>query len=471
MHQPVDVVLQPDKRAEAGELGDLPFDEVADLVKLVDLVPRILRKLLDADGDALVFAVDLEHLCLDFQPLLQHLGRVVDLAGPGNVGNVDHGVESLLEPHEGAVAGEVANLTAHLCANLVFLLGQIPRVGVELADAEGDFLLVLVDAEHDGLDVLAGLEHLGRLVDALGPRQFADMHQPLDSRLQLDKRAVRHEVDHPASNLAADGVFLLDLVPGIGLFLFQAEADPLALLVDVEDDHLKFLAGGQHLGGMRDAAPAHVGDVQQAVQAVQVDERAEVGQVLDCALADVARHHVVEQFRALGRAFLLDQFAAAEHDVLPLEVELHHLEIVGLTDVRLEVVRGGDVDLRRRQERLHADVHDQPALDRRLDAALDVAPLLADGLDVVPVLFEDRLLVGQHDHAVAILELEDQHVHLYPELQFLVVILEFVDRHGAFALVADVDHDILLADLNDRPLDYLAGGKADLALRHGLFHG
>ena len=345
MYQAVDVVLQPDERAEAGELGDFAVDEVTDLVQLVDLVPRILRELLDANGDALVFAVDLQHLRLDLQPLLQHLGRVVDLAGPGDVGNVDHGVEPLLQPHEGTVAGEVANLAAHLCADLVFLLGQIPRVGVELANAKGDFLLVLVDAEHHGLDVLAGLEHLGRLVDALGPRQFADMHQPLHARLELDKGAVRHEVDHPARDLAADGVFFLDLVPGIGLFLFQAEADPLALLVDVEDDHLKFLAGGQHLGGVRDAAPAHVGDVQQAVQAVQVNERAEVGQVLDRALADVARHHVVEQFRALGGAFLLDQLAAAQDDVLPLEVELHHLEIVGLPNVRLEVVRRGDIDL------------------------------------------------------------------------------------------------------------------------------
>ena len=319
---------------------------------------------------------------------------MVDLAGPGDVGDVDHGVEPFLEPHEGAVAGEVANLAGHPGADLVFLLGQIPWVGLELADAQGDFLLVLIDAEHHGLDVLAGLDHLGGLVDALGPGQFADVHQPLDARLQLDECAVRHEVDHLACHLAADGIFLLDLVPRVSLFLFQAEADPLALLVDVEHNHLEFLADAQHLGGMRDAAPAHVGDVQQAVQAVQVDKGPEVGEVLDGALADVARHHVVEEFRALGGTFLLDQLAAAEHDVLPLEIELHHLEIVGLADVRLEIARGGDVDLRRRQESLHANIHNQPTLDRRLDSALDVASLLANGFDVVPVLLENGLLVG-----------------------------------------------------------------------------
>ena len=39
---------------------------------------------------------------------------------------------------------------------------------------------------------------------------------------------------------------------------------------------------------MVDAAPAHVGDVQQAVDAAQVDERAELGDVLDDALAELA---------------------------------------------------------------------------------------------------------------------------------------------------------------------------------------
>ena len=100
-----------------------------------------------------------------------------------------------------------------------------------------------------------------------------------------------------------------------------------------------------------------------------------------------------------------------------------------------------------------------------------MASLLANGFDVVPVLLENGLLVGQHDHAVAILKLQDQYVHFASKLQLLTVILKFVDRHGALALVADVDHDFLLTDLNDRPFDYLACGKAGLALRHGLFHG
>ncbi len=163
-----------------------------------------------------------------------------------------------------------------------------------MTHAEGDFLLVAVDAQDDRLDFLIGLEHLGRFVDALGPGQLGDVHQPLDARLQFHKRAVRHEIDHLSGNLFADGKLLVDVLPRVFLLLLQAKADALALLVDIEHHDLQLLSNDQQLRGVSDAAPAHVGDMQQAVQPVQVDERTEVGQVLHRALADVARHHFVE---------------------------------------------------------------------------------------------------------------------------------------------------------------------------------
>ena len=40
------------------------------------------------------------------------------------------------------------------------------------------------------------------------------------------------------------------------------------------------LADGQHLGRMVDAAPGDVGDMQQAVDAAEIDEGAVIGDVL-----------------------------------------------------------------------------------------------------------------------------------------------------------------------------------------------
>ena len=67
----VDVVLQLHERAEAGELGDLAVDEVADLVVRVDVLPRIVAQLLDAEADALVRLVDVDDDGFDFVALLE----------------------------------------------------------------------------------------------------------------------------------------------------------------------------------------------------------------------------------------------------------------------------------------------------------------------------------------------------------------------------------------------------------------
>jgi hypothetical protein len=51
--------------------------------------------------------------------------------------------------------------------------------------------------------------------------------------------------------------------------------------------------------------------VEQAVHAIEVDERTEVGEVLDDALDLVAHLHGLEELRALLGALLFDEFATA----------------------------------------------------------------------------------------------------------------------------------------------------------------
>ncbi len=97
----------------------------------------------------------------------------------------------------------------------------------------------------------------------------------------------------------ADRVLLLDVVPRVGLLLLQAQGDLLLLAVDVQDHDFDFLVDRDHFGRMADPLPAHVGDVQQAVDAAQVDERAEVGDVLDHALAELADFQFAEQLFAV----------------------------------------------------------------------------------------------------------------------------------------------------------------------------
>ncbi len=59
------------------------------------------------------------------------------------------------------------------------------------------------------------------------------------------------------------------------------------------------LADGQHFGRMVDAAPGDVGDMQQAVDAAEIDEGAVIGDVLDDALDHLTFFEVGDDLMAL----------------------------------------------------------------------------------------------------------------------------------------------------------------------------
>ena len=107
---------------------------------------------------------------------------------------------------------------------------------------------------------------------------------------------------------------------------------------------------------MVDATPAHVGHVQQAVDAPEVDERAVVGDVLDHALEHRALLEPLEGVLALHLALLLQEHAAGQDDVAPAAVELDDLELVLLADELLELPDRPQRHLGSGQEGPDADV-------------------------------------------------------------------------------------------------------------------
>ncbi len=121
-------------------------------------------------------------------------------------------------------------------------------------------------------------------------------------------------------------VFAADAFPRIGLELLHAEADALGLRVEADDLHLDLLADLQRLGRVVDAPPGDVGDVQQAVDAAEIDEGAVVGDVLDHAVEDLAFLEALDQLGALLGAGLLQHGAARDDDVAARAVHLEDLE-------------------------------------------------------------------------------------------------------------------------------------------------
>ena len=173
---------------------------------------------------------------------------------------------------------------------------RVPRIVLHLLDAERDAALFAVHVEHLHVDFLRRAQDLRRMQVLLGPAHFADVHQAFNARLQFNERAVVGDVGDAAGELAASRVLRVDAVPRIGQQLLHAERNALGVRVDLDDLDFHRVAHIEHLARVRDALPAHVGDVQQAVDAAEVHERAVIGDVLDHAFADFA-------FLAAGRRF------------------------------------------------------------------------------------------------------------------------------------------------------------------------
>jgi len=280
-----------------------------------------------------------------------------------------------------------------------------------------------------------------------GPAHLADVHEAFDPVFQADEDAVVHHVDDLAFDLCADRVLRLDALPRTGALLLEAQRDLLALFVDADDHALDFLIQIDHLGGVRDAAPAQIGDVQQAVQPAQVDEHAEVRDVLDDTLAELTDLDLVEDLLFAGAALFLDELAAGNHDVAVLHVDLEDFALHVLADEPADVARFANVNLRGRQKDRNADVHEQATLDPPDDLAAYNVPFLLGVDDVLPAANRVGLALAQKDQPAVRVGVLQQNLDL-PAGRDLVRTAELPGVDHALALQTDLD-DHVVADLRD----------------------
>src|ERR1043166_1523917 len=307
-----------------------------------------------------------------------------------------------------------------------------------------------VDLDDLRLDEIALRDDLARVLDVV-LCELRDVHEPLDPREDLDEGAERDDL----RDLALDGVALVGglqhLLPRIGLRLLEAEGDPLALAVDVEHLDLHVLADLEHLGRMVDVRPRKLGDVDQPVHAVEVDEGAEVDDVRDLAVDDVAGVEPVEDLLPLLLTLVLEDGAAREHDVVARAVELDHLAAELLPEELVEILHAPDVDQRRGQEAADAEVEDQAALDDFDHAAVDWLAGLGRLLDRFPRHLETGSLLRQDEPALSVLLGEDEGIDLVAEAYLVSRVHGAPDRQlrnrdHALRLVADVDQNLVLVD-------------------------
>ena len=325
---------------------------------------------------------------------------------------------------------------------------------------QADATTVGVDVHNLDLDVLADLDDLRRGVDVLGSH-LGDVNQTLDVVAKLDEGAERNNLGDLAINDGAHGVALDELQPRILGGLLQAERDALALQVDVENLNLNLVANLDDLGRMVDMVPRQLGDVNQTVDAAQVNEGAEVDDGGNGALEAHALDELGEDFGALVLAAFLEQHAAGQHDVVAVAIHLDDASFDFGAQVGVEILHAAKVNEGSRQEATQADVEDEAALD-------DFDNLAGDGLAGLELLFDAdpstlvlSTLLGEDQAAVLVFLLENKSLDFVAQGNDLggIGILadrQLASRDNALALEADVEQALVMLDFHDSALDQIA---------------
>ena len=173
----------------------------------------------------------------------------------------------------------------------------------------------------------------------------------------------------------------------------------------------------EHFGRVIDPAPGDVGDVQQAVDAAEIDERTVIGDVLDHAVDHLALFELLDDFRTLLGAALFEDGTTRDDDIAAALVHLEDLEGLRHVHQRPDIADRTDVDLRTRQEGNGAfEIDGEAALDLVEDDAFDALVVVVHLFELDPALFAAGLLAAEHGLAHRVLDAVDIDLDLGTDL-------------------------------------------------------
>ena len=265
----------------------------------------------------------------------------------------------------------------------------------------------------------------------VGPVHFGNVNQAFNAFFQLGEAAVVGQVGDLGGNASAFRITTGDSNPRIFAQLLQTQRNAVALAVELQDLDVDLVANVDDLGRMLDTLPRHVGNVQQAIDAAQVDERTVIGEVLDDTLDDLTFLQGFQQGFALGGVLGFQDSTTGNDNVVALLVQLDDLEFQFLVFPGGGVTYGTYVNQRARQERTDGvDVDGKATFDLAVDDALDDFFCSESSFEDLPRFGALGLLAGQLGFTETVFDGIQCNVHLitHSDGQFALFVQELITR-------------------------------------------
>ena len=290
--------------------------------------------------------------------------------------------------------------------------------------------------------------------------QLGDMHEAFDAVFDGDEDTELNDLGDLALDDLARNVGAGEALPRIFLGGLEGQGDALTIEINVKHLDGDLVSDLDDLGRVIDVLPRQLGNVDQAVNTAQIDERAEVDDGGHDAFTDLALLKLGQEGLAHFGLGLLEVLATGEDHVVAVLVELEDLGLDLLADVRGQIADTTHLDERCRQEATQTDVDDEATLDSFDDSAFDNAIGFLDLLDVAPSALVLCTLLGQNQTAFLVFLGDDKGLNGVADLDDFVRINVLLDGKLAggddtLGLVADVEQDLVMIDLDDGTFDQI----------------
>jgi hypothetical protein len=148
---------------------------------------------------------------------------------------------------------------------------------------------------------------------------------------------------------------------------------------------------------------------------------------------------------------LFDEFAAGDHNIFTLKINLKDTEFVGFAQVFFRITNWNHIQLRAWQEGIHADIDDESAFNNVFNGTFNEATFFAFIDHIVPCTLLYGAALAENNHAVFVLELFEEYFDLLAD-GVLFQVSKFLNRDDAFGFVSNVDEYIAIVNL-----EYLSG--------------
>ena len=350
-------------------------------------IPWIVFELLVTERETTVFLVNFKHHHFNFSALLGEFRRMLHFLGPREVGDVDESVYAFFQFHKDTEVGEVAHLGSVFASNGIFCFDCFPRIFLELLDAERHLALVAVECEDNGFHFIANVHELLSRTQVLAPRHFAHVDESLNTGCNLNECAVVGNHHNLTLHMVAHLQLAVESIPGMRCELLQAESNALLLIVEVENNNINLLVESNNLMRIADAAPREICDVDESVNTAEIDEYTIRGDVLNGTLKNLTLLELRDDLALLSFELSLDESLVGNNNVAELLIDLHNLELHGLSYEHIVVADGVNIDLAAGQECLDTKyVYNHTALCAALDVTLNNLFVVEGCIHALPAL-------------------------------------------------------------------------------------